>query len=94
MISSKIYLEKAIEFNKGNKMPIVTMPDEIRKTITECLMYVEKPKKKITPTQRIKLTMLRRLVDTCDSPTPEFIQLSDELRKELGPEYFDYCLEI
>lgn len=73
---------------------VVTMPDEIRDTIIECLNYKEEKPKTLTRAQRVKLKMLRHLVDTNDSPTTEFIKLSDELRKELGPDYFDHALEI
>ena len=73
---------------------IVTMPDSIRDTIVQCLTQKEKPKPKLNDRQVSKLKALRYLVDSCDSPTPEFVQLSDELRKELGPEYFDLCLEV
>jgi hypothetical protein len=73
---------------------IIAMPDHIRDTIVECLNYKEEKPKVLTRAQRVKLKMLRRLVDTSDKVTPEFIQLSDELREELGPEYFDYALEI
>jgi len=70
----------------------VTMPDSVRDTIVQCLMQKEEKPTKLTTTQKAKLIALRRLVDSCDSPTTEFVQLSDELRKELGPEYFDFAL--
>jgi hypothetical protein len=70
------------------------MPDSIRDTLVQVFSQKDAPMPELTDRQVSKLKALRHLVDTGDSVTPEFIQLSDELRSELGPEYFDLCLEV
>lgn len=71
---------------------IVTMPQEVKETIIECLKEAEPVK--LTRAQVMKLKAARRLIDTNDKPTPEYLQLEKELQKELGNDWFSFALEV
>ena len=73
---------------------VVTMPDAIAETISECLSQKEEPKRSFTHEEKIKLKAFRRIIDATDFITPEYLKLEKELREEFGPDYFDYCLEV
>lgn len=72
---------------------IVTMPEEIKETIIDCLKFKDE-KPNLTDEQIMKLKAARRIIDTNDKPTPEYFQLEEELRKEFGSDWFSLALEV